>query len=155
MVRLDIKIKAQAEQQGDREEVTRYLSQTSCCWPAPTDSSSPHPAVRLSVCLSVSAADPTSRQYHEALESYKNMAQQIKHLRNFVKSLNKVMNQRQQVYTDMRRQVVAHSVFRFFFEHFRFLCVVTCGRAALTYNTRRRSFSPPPQVPLGPLQILL
>lgn len=75
MVRLDIKIKAQAEQQGDREEVTR--------------------------------------QYHEALESYKNMAQQIKHLRNFVKSLNKVMNQRQQVYTDMRRFLSARCKYYF------------------------------------------
>ena len=47
-----------------------------------------------------------SRQYHEALESYKNMAQQMKNLTSFIKSLDSVMNQRLQAYADLRRCVV-------------------------------------------------
>lgn len=49
---------------------------------------------------------PTFRQYHEALENYKNMAQQMKNLNSFIKCLDSVMNQRLQVYADLRRQVV-------------------------------------------------
>lgn len=100
MERLKIKITSQEEQQGDREEIARYLSP-----PLPVYLCL-HPYL-IQLCLSLL---PTSRQYHEAFESYKNMAQQIKHLKSFVRCLNKVMNQRQQVYTDMRKQVVAHFV---------------------------------------------
>lgn len=46
---------------------------------------------------------PTSRQYQEALENYKNMAQQMKNLNSFIKSLDSVMNQRLQVYAELRR----------------------------------------------------
>lgn len=95
MERLKIKIASQEEQQGDREEVARYLSLaltlislTFLCFTLTS-------LCRLSL--------PTSRQYHEALESYKNMVQQIKPLRGFIQCLNKVMNQRQQVYVDLRK----------------------------------------------------
>uniref|UniRef100_A0A672HFU7 Structural maintenance of chromosomes protein 6 n=1 Tax=Salarias fasciatus TaxID=181472 RepID=A0A672HFU7_SALFA len=56
--RLEAKINAQQEQQGDPVEV--------------------------------------ARQYHEALESYKNMAQQMKNLNSFIKSLDNVMTLRLQ-----------------------------------------------------------
>ncbi|XP_042359511.1 structural maintenance of chromosomes protein 6-like isoform X2 [Plectropomus leopardus] len=42
------------------------------------------------------------RQYHEALESYKNMAQQMKHLNSFIKCLDSVMAQRLQAYAELR-----------------------------------------------------
>lgn len=44
-----------------------------------------------------------SRQYHEALENYKNMAQKMKNLNGFIKSLDNVMNHRLQVYAELRR----------------------------------------------------
>ncbi|KAG7244154.1 hypothetical protein INR49_004227 [Caranx melampygus] len=37
------------------------------------------------------------RQYHEALENYKNLAQQMKNLNTFIRSLDSVMNERLQV----------------------------------------------------------
>ncbi|XP_034044240.1 LOW QUALITY PROTEIN: structural maintenance of chromosomes protein 6-like [Thalassophryne amazonica] len=43
------------------------------------------------------------RQYHEALESYKSMNQQIKSLRKFTAKLDSVMTHRLQVYADLRR----------------------------------------------------
>uniref|UniRef100_A0A672HH36 Structural maintenance of chromosomes protein 6 n=1 Tax=Salarias fasciatus TaxID=181472 RepID=A0A672HH36_SALFA len=58
--RLEAKINAQQEQQGDPVEV--------------------------------------ARQYHEALESYKNMAQQMKNLNSFIKSLDNVMTLRLQAF---------------------------------------------------------
>lgn len=102
MERLKMKITTQEEQQGDREEVARYLSQTLTVCPPPLFH--PHltlPYVPPTVCLCCFLL--TSRQYHEALESYKNMVQQIKPLKGFVKCLNQVMNQRQQVYIDLRK----------------------------------------------------
>lgn len=43
------------------------------------------------------------RQYHEALENYKNMALQMKNLNSFIKSLDNIMNKRLQVYAELRR----------------------------------------------------
>ncbi|XP_028252481.1 structural maintenance of chromosomes protein 6 [Parambassis ranga] len=53
------------------------------------------------------------RQYHEALESYKKMTQQMKNLSNFIKSLDKVMNQRLQVYGVFRRFLAARCKYYF------------------------------------------
>ncbi|CAN9510891.1 unnamed protein product [Ophioblennius macclurei] len=53
------------------------------------------------------------RQYREALESYKNMAQQMKNLSSFIKSLDNVMNQRMQVYSDLRRFLSARCKYYF------------------------------------------
>ncbi|KAM9339091.1 structural maintenance of chromosomes protein 6 [Symphorus nematophorus] len=53
------------------------------------------------------------RQYHEALESYKNMAQQMKNLNSFIKSLDHVMNQRLQVYAELRRFLSARCKYYF------------------------------------------
>lgn len=99
MERLKIKITTQEEQQGDREEVARYRSKALIDAPPPLFH--PHLTLHVSICLC--CFPPASRQYHEALESYKNMVQQIKPLKGFVKCLNKVMNQRQQVYFDLRK----------------------------------------------------
>lgn len=49
---------------------------------------------------------PTFRQYYEALESYKNMTQQMKNLNSFIKSLDSVMNHRLHAYAELRRRVV-------------------------------------------------
>uniref|UniRef100_UPI003AAFC68E structural maintenance of chromosomes protein 6 isoform X2 n=1 Tax=Centroberyx gerrardi TaxID=166262 RepID=UPI003AAFC68E len=46
------------------------------------------------------------RQYHEALENYKNMAQQVKSLNNFIKTLDSIIAERLRAYTELRRQVV-------------------------------------------------
>ncbi|XP_029963674.1 structural maintenance of chromosomes protein 6 [Salarias fasciatus] len=73
--RLEAKINAQQEQQGDPVEV--------------------------------------ARQYHEALESYKNMAQQMKNLNSFIKSLDNVMTLRLQVFTDLRRFLSARCKYYF------------------------------------------
>ncbi|XP_068580723.1 structural maintenance of chromosomes protein 6-like [Cebidichthys violaceus] len=53
------------------------------------------------------------RQYHEALESYKNMAQQMKYLNSFIKSLDSVMNRRLQVYAELRRFLSARCKYYF------------------------------------------
>ncbi|KAM9840730.1 structural maintenance of chromosomes protein 6 [Aulostomus maculatus] len=53
------------------------------------------------------------RQYHEALENYKNMAQQMKNLNGFIKSLDGVMNHRLQVYADLRRFLSARCKYYF------------------------------------------
>ncbi|TNN68618.1 Structural maintenance of chromosomes protein 6 [Liparis tanakae] len=53
------------------------------------------------------------RQYHEALESYKNMTQQMKYLNGFIKSLDSVMNHRLQVYADLRRFLSARCKYYF------------------------------------------
>ncbi|KAG9334110.1 hypothetical protein JZ751_009145 [Albula glossodonta] len=42
------------------------------------------------------------RQYQEALENYKNIALQVKHLKRFTGLLGKIMNDRHKVYTEMR-----------------------------------------------------
>lgn len=59
--------------------------------------------------------DPTEvvRQYHEALESYKNMAQQMKNLNRFIKCLDNVMNERLQVYSELRRFLSARCKYYF------------------------------------------
>ncbi|XP_056873039.1 structural maintenance of chromosomes protein 6-like [Takifugu flavidus] len=53
------------------------------------------------------------REYHEALESYANKAQQIKNLNNFIKCLDRVMDQRLYAYTVLRRFVSAHCKYYF------------------------------------------
>uniref|UniRef100_A0A7N8YHN1 Structural maintenance of chromosomes protein 6 n=1 Tax=Mastacembelus armatus TaxID=205130 RepID=A0A7N8YHN1_9TELE len=53
------------------------------------------------------------RQYHEALENYKNMAQQMKNLNTFIKSLDSVMNHRLQVYGELRRFLAARCKYYF------------------------------------------
>ncbi|XP_054617477.1 structural maintenance of chromosomes protein 6-like isoform X2 [Dunckerocampus dactyliophorus] len=47
------------------------------------------------------------RQHHEALVEYKNMAQQTKNLKMFIKSLDRVMSKRRQAYTELRRSLTA------------------------------------------------
>nr|XP_046228256.1 structural maintenance of chromosomes protein 6-like isoform X2 [Scatophagus argus] len=53
------------------------------------------------------------RQYREALANYKNMAQQMKNLNSFIRSLDSVMNQRLQVYADLRRFLSARCKYYF------------------------------------------
>ncbi|KAJ0026850.1 hypothetical protein NQD34_017850 [Periophthalmus magnuspinnatus] len=53
------------------------------------------------------------RQYHEALENYKNMAQQMKNLNSFIKSLDNVLNDRLQVYAELRRFLSARCKYYF------------------------------------------
>ncbi|KAK9531542.1 hypothetical protein VZT92_010961 [Zoarces viviparus] len=53
------------------------------------------------------------RQYHEALENYKNMAQQMKYLNSFIKSLDSIMNQRLQAYAELRRFLSARCKYYF------------------------------------------
>ncbi|XP_030261656.1 structural maintenance of chromosomes protein 6 [Sparus aurata] len=53
------------------------------------------------------------RQYHEALENYKNMAQKMKNLNGFIKSLDNVMNHRLQVYAELRRFLSARCKYYF------------------------------------------
>ncbi|CAK6961936.1 structural maintenance of chromosomes protein 6-like [Scomber scombrus] len=53
------------------------------------------------------------RQYREALESYNNLAQQMKNLNSFIKSLDIVMNQRIQVYSEFRRFLSARCKYYF------------------------------------------
>ncbi|XP_036941437.1 structural maintenance of chromosomes protein 6 [Acanthopagrus latus] len=53
------------------------------------------------------------RQYHEALESYKNMAQKMKNLNSFIRSLDNVMNHRLQVYAELRRFLSARCKYYF------------------------------------------
>lgn len=53
------------------------------------------------------------RQYREALESYNNMAQQMKNLNSFIKSLDSVMNHRVQVYSEFRRFLSARCKYYF------------------------------------------
>ncbi|XP_068433413.1 structural maintenance of chromosomes protein 6-like [Clinocottus analis] len=53
------------------------------------------------------------RQYHEALENYKNMTQQMKYLNSFIKSLDSVMNHRLQVYAELRMFLSARCKYYF------------------------------------------
>ncbi|XP_070705825.1 structural maintenance of chromosomes protein 6 [Pempheris klunzingeri] len=53
------------------------------------------------------------KQYHEALGNYKNMAQQMKNLNSFIKSLDSVMNHRLQVYAELRRFLSARCKYYF------------------------------------------
>lgn len=53
------------------------------------------------------------RQYHEALESYKNMAHQMKNLNSFIKCLDSVMAQRLQAYAELRRFLSARCKYYF------------------------------------------
>uniref|UniRef100_A0A665WV21 Structural maintenance of chromosomes protein 6 n=1 Tax=Echeneis naucrates TaxID=173247 RepID=A0A665WV21_ECHNA len=53
------------------------------------------------------------RQYHEALENYRNLAQQMKSLNTFIKSLDSVMNDRLQVYAELRRFLSARCKYYF------------------------------------------
>ncbi|KAM6905711.1 structural maintenance of chromosomes protein 6 [Lycodopsis pacificus] len=53
------------------------------------------------------------RQYHEAVGNYKNMAQQMKYLNSFIKSLDSVMNQRLQAYAELRRFLSARCKYYF------------------------------------------
>uniref|UniRef100_A0A3B4A2C9 RecF/RecN/SMC N-terminal domain-containing protein n=1 Tax=Periophthalmus magnuspinnatus TaxID=409849 RepID=A0A3B4A2C9_9GOBI len=60
---------------------------------------------RLKVKISTQQEQQGDReevQYHEALENYKNMAQQMKNLNSFIKSLDNVLNDRLQVYAELR-----------------------------------------------------
>ncbi|XP_047429650.1 structural maintenance of chromosomes protein 6-like [Mugil cephalus] len=53
------------------------------------------------------------KQYHEALQNYKNMTLQMKNLNSFIRSLDSVMNQRLKVYTDLRRFLAARCKYYF------------------------------------------
>ncbi|XP_028295871.1 structural maintenance of chromosomes protein 6 isoform X1 [Gouania willdenowi] len=53
------------------------------------------------------------RQYHEALENYKNTAQQVKNLKSFINNLDKVMDHRLQVYADLRSFMSARCKYYF------------------------------------------
>uniref|UniRef100_H3D3W7 Structural maintenance of chromosomes protein 6 n=1 Tax=Tetraodon nigroviridis TaxID=99883 RepID=H3D3W7_TETNG len=53
------------------------------------------------------------RQYHEALENYKNKTQQIKHLKNFIKCLDQVIYQRLHAYAELRRYLSARCKYYF------------------------------------------
>ncbi|KAG7461051.1 hypothetical protein MATL_G00205940 [Megalops atlanticus] len=46
--------------------------------------------------------DEVIRQYQEALDNYKNIALQVKHLKKFTGLLSKIMNDRHKVYTELR-----------------------------------------------------
>ncbi|XP_028996683.1 structural maintenance of chromosomes protein 6-like [Betta splendens] len=53
------------------------------------------------------------REFQEAGENYKNMAQQIKNLSSFIKCLDSVMDQRLQAYADLRRFLSARCKYYF------------------------------------------
>ncbi|XP_070781824.1 structural maintenance of chromosomes protein 6 isoform X2 [Enoplosus armatus] len=53
------------------------------------------------------------KQYQEALGNYKNMAQQMKNLNSFIKSLDSVMNHRLQAYAELRRFLSARCKYYF------------------------------------------
>uniref|UniRef100_A0A1A7WF85 Structural maintenance of chromosomes protein 6 n=1 Tax=Iconisemion striatum TaxID=60296 RepID=A0A1A7WF85_9TELE len=53
------------------------------------------------------------RQFHEALESYKNMSQQMKNLNSFIKCLDSVMIHRLQIYADLRKFLSARCKYYF------------------------------------------
>ncbi|KAK7922465.1 hypothetical protein WMY93_009367 [Mugilogobius chulae] len=53
------------------------------------------------------------KQYHEALGNYNNMAQQMRNLNSFIKSLDNVMNQRLHAYTELRRFLSARCKYYF------------------------------------------
>ncbi|KAL3052488.1 hypothetical protein OYC64_005102 [Pagothenia borchgrevinki] len=57
--------------------------------------------------------DEVVRQYHEALQNYKNMALQMKNLNGFIKCLDSVMKQRLQVYSELRRFLSARCKYYF------------------------------------------
>ncbi|XP_033931820.1 structural maintenance of chromosomes protein 6 [Pseudochaenichthys georgianus] len=57
--------------------------------------------------------DEVVRQYHEALQNYKNMAMQMKNLNGFIQCLDGVMNQRLQVYSELRRFLSARCKYYF------------------------------------------
>lgn len=112
--RLKVKITTQQEQQGDREEVVRYAAKTLCiksqCNAKHTSchvtrQTGAHQLMNsyLKSFFQLVVIFLLSRQYHEALENYKNMAQKMKNLNGFIKSLDNVMNHRLQVYAELRR----------------------------------------------------
>ena len=122
--RIKVKISTQQEQQGDREEIVRYIAwihasvfdniltafawklcyvhvfHFTCVSPGLPLYQTITVHLNFFICLFLA-----SRQYHEAMENYKNMSQQMKNLNSFIKSLDSVMNHRLQVYADLRRQV--------------------------------------------------
>uniref|UniRef100_A0A8C6NTX4 Structural maintenance of chromosomes protein 6 n=1 Tax=Nothobranchius furzeri TaxID=105023 RepID=A0A8C6NTX4_NOTFU len=53
------------------------------------------------------------RQFHEALESYRNMSQQMKNLNSFIKCLDSVMIHRLQIYADLRQFLSARCKYYF------------------------------------------
>ncbi|XP_076026649.1 structural maintenance of chromosomes protein 6 [Genypterus blacodes] len=53
------------------------------------------------------------RQYYKAMENYKNMAQQMKNLNNFIKSLDSVMSRRLKAYAELRRFLSARCKYYF------------------------------------------
>ncbi|XP_037112816.1 structural maintenance of chromosomes protein 6 [Syngnathus acus] len=53
------------------------------------------------------------REYRDALEKYKNTAQQMKNLNTFIKSLDRVMNQRLKVFGDLRSYLSARCIYYF------------------------------------------
>lgn len=107
--RLKLKITSQKEQQGDREEIVRYWILTVYYWHDFSDVSVRcwmYTHFKLMSFLDAKCeliSFSTYRQYHEALESYKNMTQQMKNLNSFIKSLDSVMNHRLQAYAELRR----------------------------------------------------
>ncbi|KAK1889292.1 Structural maintenance of chromosomes protein 6 [Dissostichus eleginoides] len=57
--------------------------------------------------------DQVVREYHEALQTYKNMALQMKNLNGFVKCLDSVVSQRLKVYSELRRFLSARCKYYF------------------------------------------
>ncbi|KAF3849881.1 hypothetical protein F7725_019600 [Dissostichus mawsoni] len=57
--------------------------------------------------------DQVVRQYHEALQTYKNMAMQMKNLNGFIKCLDSVVSQRLKVYSELRRFLSARCKYYF------------------------------------------
>ncbi|XP_041832075.1 structural maintenance of chromosomes protein 6 [Melanotaenia boesemani] len=53
------------------------------------------------------------KQYHDAMENYKNMSHQMKNLNSFIKCMDSVMNHRLQVYADLRRFLSARCKYYF------------------------------------------
>ncbi|XP_071388371.1 structural maintenance of chromosomes protein 6 [Centroberyx affinis] len=53
------------------------------------------------------------RQYHEALENYKNMAHQVKSLNNFIRTLDSIITERLRAYAELRRFLSARCKYYF------------------------------------------
>ncbi|KAM4633403.1 structural maintenance of chromosomes protein 6 [Polymixia lowei] len=53
------------------------------------------------------------RQYHEALGNYKNMAQQVKSLNNFIRTLDRIITDRLKAYAELRRFLSARCKYYF------------------------------------------
>lgn len=105
--RLKAMIATQQDQQGDREEIVRSVTPTLASDRRIRLARLCHDVTFSHVNLHLSYPrlyfTPTFRQYHEALQSYKNMAQQMKNFSSFIKCLDNVLNQRLQVYGELRR----------------------------------------------------